>query len=90
MITGIQVILARALLGIGREELGDLSKVSISTIRRVETTKYEVNEGSRFKTLRELKSFFEKKGIEFIDEKGKVGLIISKENGKKLEEKKNK
>jgi len=85
MINGIQAILARSLLGLGRKELEALTGVSESTIRRIEDTKYEVNEGSRFKTLKQLKNFFERKGIEFIDENGKVGLVVDKKQGIKLE-----
>lgn len=78
MINGIQIILARSVLGIGREELENLTGVSISTIRRLEGEKYKVYEDAKFKTLSKLKKFFESKGMEFIDKDGKVGLVVDK------------
>jgi len=85
MINGIQIILARSLLGLGRKELEELTGVSESTIRKFEREKYKISEDIVMGNFIKLKNFFEKKGIEFIDENGKVGLVVDKKQGIKLE-----
>jgi len=85
MINGIQIILARALLGISQEELAKLTKISLSTIGRIEKERYEVYAKGKLSNLISLENFFIKKGIKFVDQNGEVGLVINKKQGKKLE-----
>jgi len=74
MIKNSQVRAARALLGMSQIQLADLTKVSISTIRRIEANE-RLCCGAR--TLNTIQLFFEKKGIRFLNERGKeFGVII--------------
>lgn len=89
MLSGIQIILARAILGISQEELAKkLSNISLSTIGRLEKEKYEVYKKGRLENFLILEKFFKNKGIRFIEENGEIGIVINKKLGKKLDKKK--
>ena len=85
MINGIQIMLARNLIGISQLQLAQATKISLSTIRRIEEARYDVYTKGSIANLLNISAFFKTKGFEFIDEKDKVGLVINKKIGKKLE-----
>jgi transcriptional regulator with XRE-family HTH domain len=63
MIGGSQIRAARALLGIGQQELSTLAEVGINTVKRVEQSAEMV--GS-VRTLWKIQTALEQAGIEFI------------------------
>jgi transcriptional regulator with XRE-family HTH domain len=70
MIGGSQIRAARALLGIGQQELSILAQVGINTVKRVE--QYTDFAGS-VRTLWKIQTALEAAGIEFIPAEGGKG-----------------
>ena len=86
MINGLQIILARNILGFSQEELADrIDGISLSTIGRLEKNRYEVYKKGIIGNLIILEKYFREKNIKFIDKNGEVGVVINREKGKKLE-----
>jgi transcriptional regulator with XRE-family HTH domain len=63
MIGGPQVRAARALLGIGQQELSTLAEVGINTVKRVEQS---ADMAGSVRTLWKIQTALEKAGVEFI------------------------
>lgn len=80
MLTGIQIILARAVLSISQEDLAKkLDGVSLSTLRRFEGNRYKVYGKGRIENMETIEKFFTNKGIRFAKEDKEVGLFINTE-----------
>jgi transcriptional regulator with XRE-family HTH domain len=63
MISGAQIRAARALLGIGQQELSELAEVGINTVKRVEQS---VELSGSVRTLWNIQAALEGAGVEFI------------------------
>ena len=63
MIGGPQIRAARALLGIGQQELSTLAEVGINTVKRVEQS---AEMAGSVRTLWKIQTALEKAGVEFI------------------------
>ena len=63
MIGGPQIRAARALLGIGQQELSELAEVGINTVKRVEQS---VELSGSVRTLWKIQTALERAGVEFI------------------------
>jgi transcriptional regulator with XRE-family HTH domain len=63
MIGGPQIRAARALLGIGQQELSTLAEVGINTVKRVEQS---AEMAGTVRTLWKIQTALEKAGVEFI------------------------
>ena len=82
MIGGPQIRAARALLGIGQQELSTLAEVGINTVKRVEQSTEMV--GS-VRTLWKIQTALEKAGVEFIpgdESKGPGVRLMRRDKGK--------
>jgi predicted transcriptional regulator len=73
LITGRQLRAARVLVGIEQIDLAKRARVSIGTIRRMESFSGEI--GSRTTTLSLVQRALEKAGIEFLDD-GQPGVRL--------------
>lgn len=82
---GIQISSARSLLRITQKELGIAVGLSETTIKKMESDKYD--EFGRAKNLNKIKEFFKKQGIVFVNDETKIGSAILKEKFEKSEKK---
>ena len=75
-----QIIAASALLGVSQTELANGAGVSLSTVRRLETTmgKLSASQAMRVSTLVAIIDFFAAHGVEFRDEGAKFGVLIAR------------
>ena len=74
---GIQISSAGSLLRITQKELGLAVELSETTIKKMESEKYD--EFGRAKNLNKIQKFFEKHGIVFVDDETKIGSVILKD-----------
>jgi len=81
MILGAQIRAARALLGLGQQQLSELADVATSTLKRIELA--EDLTGS-VRTLWKIQTALEKAGVEFIseDEAKGPGVRLKQRAGK--------
>ena len=70
MIEGPQIRAARALLGIGQQDLSTLAQVGINTVKRVEQS---TEMTGSVRTLWKIQTALETAGIEFISAEGGKG-----------------
>ena len=75
-----QIVAARALLGLSQHALAVGAGVSLSTVRRLETTmgKLRASQAMRVSTLLAIIDFFAAHGVEFRDEGAKFGVLIAR------------
>ena len=80
MLQTAQIRAARALLGWNQDDLAKASKVSIATIRRIESQEGPVM--GYVSTLMSIQSALEKAGIRFLDNdaRGGIGVRLIKPN----------
>lgn len=71
MINSLQLRAARAWLGLSQDQLADLTRVAKRTIARIETEAAIPHE----RTLRDIQTVLEERGLEFLFERG-VGIGI--------------
>lgn len=71
MIVPIQIRAARALLGIGQQELATLAVVGLGTVKRIEAAGEELVGTAQ--TLARIQRALEMRGIEFIDQDERKG-----------------
>jgi transcriptional regulator with XRE-family HTH domain len=85
MIGGPQIRAARALLGIGQQELSTLAQVGINTVKRAESLEMT---GS-VRTLWKIQTALEAAGVEFIpaDETRGPGVRLKKHGAQKIRRK---
>ena len=83
MLQVAQIRAARALLGWRQEDIADAAKISVATIRRIESQE-ELLTGN-LSTLLKIQAAFEQAGIQFIDEDdtGGFGLRMAKKKRKR-------
>jgi transcriptional regulator with XRE-family HTH domain len=83
MLQVAQIRAARALLGWRQEDIADAAKISVATIRRIESQE-ELLTGN-VSTLLKIQAAFEQAGIQFIDEDetGGFGLRMAKKKRKR-------
>jgi transcriptional regulator with XRE-family HTH domain len=83
MLQVAQIRAARALLGWRQEDIADAAKISVATIRRIESQE-ELLTGN-VSTLLKIRAAFEQAGIQFIDEDetGGFGLRMAKKKRKR-------
>jgi transcriptional regulator with XRE-family HTH domain len=83
MLQVAQIRAARALLGWRQEDIAEAAKISVATIRRIESQE-ELLTGN-VSTLLKIQAAFEQAGIEFIDEDemGGFGLRLAKKKRKR-------
>jgi len=83
MLQVAQIRAARALLGWRQEDIADAAKISVATIRRIESQE-ELLTGN-LSTLLKIQAEFEQAGIQFIDEDetGGFGLRMAKKKRKR-------
>jgi transcriptional regulator with XRE-family HTH domain len=82
MIGGSQIRAARALLGIGQQELSTLAEVGINTVKRVEQS---AQMAGSVRTLWKIQTALEKAGVEFIpgdESKGPGVRLKRRDKGK--------
>ena len=79
MINSKQIRCARALLGIGQIELAEISGVSLTVIRRIETLE---SHNPTVNTITKLQTALESKGIKFINNGNEFGVLFSEKNKK--------
>jgi transcriptional regulator with XRE-family HTH domain len=87
MIGGPQIRAARALLGIGHQELSRLAKVGVNTVKRIEQS---AEMTGSVRTLWKIQTALETAGIEFIpaDKLGGPGVRIRLSDAGKPQQKK--
>ena len=75
-----QIIAARALLGVSQTELAEGAGVSLSTVRRLETSTDGPSASAtmRVSTMVSIVDFFTARGVEFRDEGEKFGVLIAR------------
>jgi transcriptional regulator with XRE-family HTH domain len=71
MISARQIRAARALLGLGQEDLASLAKCGIATIRRIEGSAGLISGNAQ--TIARIEKALEAAGIFFIEQDGKMG-----------------
>ena len=83
MLQVAQIRAARALLGWRQEDIAEAAKISVATIRRIESQE-ELLTGN-VSTLLKIQAAFEHAGIQFIDEDetGGFGLRMAKKKRKR-------
>jgi transcriptional regulator with XRE-family HTH domain len=83
MLQVAQIRAARALLGWRQEDIAEAAKISVATIRRIESQE-ELLTGN-VSTLLKIQAAFEQAGIQFIDEDemGGFGLRLEKKKRKR-------
>jgi transcriptional regulator with XRE-family HTH domain len=83
MLQVAQIRAARALLGWRQEDIAKAAKISVATIRRIESQE-ELLTGN-VSTLLKIQAAFEQAGIQFIDEDetGGLGLRMAKKKRKR-------
>jgi len=83
MLQVAQIRAARALLGWRQEDIAQAAKISVATIRRIESQE-ELLTGN-LSTLLKIQTAFEQAGIQFIDEDetGGFGLRMAKKKRKR-------
>jgi transcriptional regulator with XRE-family HTH domain len=83
MLQVAQIRAARALLGWRQEDIAEAAKISVATIRRIES-QVELLTGN-VSTLLKIQAAFEQAGIQFIDEDemGGFGLRLEKKKRKR-------
>jgi transcriptional regulator with XRE-family HTH domain len=83
MLQVAQIRAARALLGWRQEDIAEAAKISVATIRRIESQE-ELLTGN-ISTLLKIQAAFEQAGIQFIDddETGGFGLRMAKKKRKR-------
>lgn len=80
MVTGKQILAARALLGLSEDELADRAGVSISALQSIESSSEDG--GDQKDQLQSIRTALESAGVTFIDERatssaGGVGIRFS-------------
>lgn len=78
LISSLHVKLARAALGITQDELAEKSGVSAPTIKKMETINPNDELKSNMSTISALLKFFEKNGVELINEKDSIGVKVGR------------
>jgi len=73
MLTSAQIRAARAFLGISQSELTSLSGISISTIKKFESSDQSLQVAS-YRTIKKIQTAFEDKGIKFLSAKEDDGV----------------
>jgi transcriptional regulator with XRE-family HTH domain len=83
MLQVAQLRAARALLGWRQEEIAQAAKISVATIRRIESQEGPL--AGYVSTLVKIQAAFEHAGIQFIDddELGGFGVRMAKKKGKR-------
>jgi transcriptional regulator with XRE-family HTH domain len=83
MLQVAQIRAARALLGWRQEDIAEAAKISIATIRRIESQEQLLT--GNVSTLLKIQAAFEQAGIQFIDEDetGGFGLRMAKKKRKR-------
>jgi transcriptional regulator with XRE-family HTH domain len=83
MLQVAQIRAARALLGWRQEDIAEAAKISIATIRRIESQEQLLT--GNVSTLLKIQAAFEQAGIQFIDEDetGGLGLRMAKKKRKR-------
>jgi transcriptional regulator with XRE-family HTH domain len=83
MLQVAQIRAARALLGWRQEDIAEAAKISVATIRRIES-QVELLTGN-VSTMLKIQAAFEQAGIQFIDEDemGGFGLRLAKKKRKR-------
>jgi transcriptional regulator with XRE-family HTH domain len=71
VISARQIRAARALLGLGQEDLASLANCGIATIRRIEGSAEGLTGNAQ--TIARIEKALETAGIIFIDQEGKLG-----------------
>lgn len=74
---GIQVSAGRSLLRITQRELAKKIGLSAGKIKMTEGNKYK--EYGSIQNMNKLEDFFEKQGIEFYEDKERIGVVIKKD-----------
>lgn len=72
MITVNQIIMARAVLGWSQSDLAEASGLATTSISRIECNIVDV----RLSTLMKIRNCLEEKGIVFIQDQGKYGVLL--------------
>lgn len=78
MISSLHFKLARTALGLFQEQLAEQSKISLPTIKKIESTNPNEALSNNYSTLVNLTKFYEDKGIEFINDKDSIGVRVGK------------
>jgi transcriptional regulator with XRE-family HTH domain len=83
MLQVAQIRAARALLGWRQEDIAEAAKVSVATIRRIESQEQLLT--GNVSTLLKIQAAFEQAGIQFMDEDetGGLGLRMAKKKRKR-------
>ena len=83
MLQVAQIRAARALLGWRQEDIAEAAKISVATIRRIESQEQLLT--GNVSTLLKIQAAFEQAGIQFIDEDetGGLGLRMAKKKRKR-------
>jgi transcriptional regulator with XRE-family HTH domain len=83
MLQVAQIRAARALLGWRQDDIAEAAKISVATIRRIESQE-ELSTGN-VSTLLKIQAAFEQAGIQFIeeDEAGGFGIRMTKKKRKR-------
>jgi transcriptional regulator with XRE-family HTH domain len=83
MLQVAQIRAARALLGWRQEDIAEAAKISVATIRRIESQEQLLT--GNVSTLLKIQAAFEQAGIQFIDEDetGGFGLRMAKKKRKR-------
>jgi transcriptional regulator with XRE-family HTH domain len=83
MLQVAQIRAARALLGWRQENIAEAAKISVATIRRIESQEQLLT--GNVSTLLKIQAAFEQAGIQFIDEDetGGFGLRMAKKKRKR-------
>jgi transcriptional regulator with XRE-family HTH domain len=85
MISGPQIRAARALLGIGQQELSTLAQVGVNTVKRIEQS---LEMAGSVRTMWKIQMALEAAGIEFIpaDETRGPGVRLKRQVAQKIRE----